>query len=1306
MRDVLAELGQTGATAPNAVKGRDVLAELEALPVKGKKPSGATRSFDRSIPERLTSALRKTAATPGAIAQVGSGALSWIPGGLTTIGAMPFVGPTRAAELGNTVTEAPAKFLDENLPFQQERQEILAPINAPFEALEKYGEKRGEQTLKETGNPLYATVSATFWKGLPFVVGGALSGGKAFKQSTAYRKMTIKERALADTVVENVRADLKAGNIGAEIREQWKNPKNREALIKKYVQGETQPSGEPVSAGAPKEMKQIAGQGDVFDSILEKPIPERPNFALSNRLRADAVTNKVGRLVAPEPIKALPAGQGFTLPKETPYLPVKSEAIQMGYEPRDVLAELGEKAVEKAAEPATKTPTKITPQVRKPVPAKPSDFGVNEAIEGTPIYQAIENIKSNGGLNLESLKKDYGKEQILELVRKRPGIISQKGAAKLDEIAQEHGFESGDVLLSEILGAKSKKALTKEAKDSFMEVHGEGYALAKKGFVEADKKTTTAIDLNSGEKVKVKGKDDIFIVKEGKGGDVLIKDGETIKYDAFDQVPVTHIKKIKKNQAEIPGASFTETFSLAGSPGKLGDKPQPHIGNKTGKIFEERGSMPLDSSSEIVTAILKAKDRIKEAMPHLENLGRRLYESGKTNMVEWIKGMSQALGEVWKKFRSYAKEIFDKVSKPLKNEMGKVGYDIRKDPIIKQRRFKKGDKELEAPPVRKSELETVQTMNELRPKPLGGWFENPLRTFEELGKDAKELFYRPAKEAEHRAKTHMKQIQDKVHTIKKGLPFGSSRRIGIYAISKQKDGARILSEMGVKDVPKLTPKEMQAYEWMRRGLEIFYEKLQDARARAGKEPFGKVENYFTFFREMGLAEKMGFSPIFTRDTLLQNVMHRKTTPFGFEKSRKGGLNSVDLDAFNIFLKYMDSATRHYYLSPVIAKGREMLLSFKGKEGEPPYRLADDKPRAAMFITEWLDFVAGQRKAQLPHLVEKGLQTLNKNLAFSILSGNLRSALIQPSAMVNTLAEIGPRWSYEGIKSILDNTGVEKSNVLLSRRFDVSATDSIAGNAGRLANARTQAAKWGLTPLQWLDFQTAKATWNGAYKKGLSEKMSEREAINYADDTVTRTQGSAMPSDMAPVQRTALGKAISMFQTFVINQWGFLTKDVMGIKNASINNKMALKKVTGFVIGSTLFNMFYEDGLGINSPMPSPIRAFSEAIEEGEDIPSASAEAAKEIGSLLPVIGGGVRYGSGFMGATAEYITDAGKKIAGYKGPTKSAAELVGKGLGIPGTTQAVKMTRIAKRGGSPLDMILGRYPEKNNSNVKIRRLSE
>jgi hypothetical protein len=982
--------------------------------------------------------------------------------------------------------------------------------------------------------------------------------------------------------------------------------------------------------------------------------------------------------------------------------------------------------------------------------------------------QTMIDVSNQGGFNKDSLIKSYGKEITSEIENMRKGLVKTDGNVSIDKYAQEKGIDA-ETLKNNILDFK-KTSITKKGEVNFIKENIIDKEKAKQDLLKNGYEPAQSIEvynLEKGDQVVRNGEE--FSVTGEKDGNLILKDGETIKVPLDETLDIDGVKKqtVKTektkagNQVTINGTSEAENFSLDNPETEWSKKLPEQVNPKNEDLFAEKpeietdaarvqeiknsiaeGEMILKSgkktsgekySQEALAAIQRSVDKskakigitlnsglditqtidvlkgltsnIKEAIPHLETLGRNVYEDGKKTYSEWRGQMQTHLGDLWESFKDHLKAIWDQIKKTIGNEKGAVGKDIN-DPIIKQRSIGKDKDKRTAPAIRKSEFEVLRDMPELRQKPLGGWIENPIRTFEELGPQIKEIFYRPVKEAEHAAKIQFQKIHEQSEKLRKSLPSKSSERIGIFAIFKQSGGEEILAKMGIKNIPELSPREMKVYEWMRKGLETYYNKLQEARAAAGKEKFGHVEDYFTFARQMTLIEQLGFSPIFSREKLLSNFMHRKTTPFRFEKHRVGGLSRADLDAFGVFNRYMESATRHVNLSPAIAKGREMMNTFKDVDGEN-WILRDEKPSAAKFITEWLDFQAGQRKPQLPNLIEKGLTKLNKNLAFSILSANIRSALIQPTAIVNTAAEIGPKWTYAGIKSILDNSGMEKSNVLFSRQFDVNVSESLAGMPGKIGKAKQVLGNLGMKPLQFLDMQTAKATWNGAYKKGLSEGMNERTAINYADDVVTKTQGSAMPSDMAPIQRTALGKAISMFQTFVINQWGFLTRDVLGIKNANINNKMMFKKVAAFVIGTTLFNILYEDILGIPSPMPSPINAFMKSLEKDDDIPSASLDAALEIAQLAPVAGGGLRYGSSMLGAPAEYIGDIGKKLSpNYTGFTRPTGELIGKGLGIPGTSQIGKIIRINDKGGSVADMALGRYPKEEHRKLKRVKLKK
>lgn len=616
-----------------------------------------------------------------------------------------------------------------------------------------------------------------------------------------------------------------------------------------------------------------------------------------------------------------------------------------------------------------------------------------------------------------------------------------------------------------------------------------------------------------------------------------------------------------------------------------------------------------------------------------------------------------------------------------------------------------------APEIHVREEAVIKNMNELRPKPLGGWIENPTRTFEELGDRVKDIFYWPVKEGEYKEAVANKALDGRIKMLSKGISQKSMKRIGAYGISLQKRGVGILKRMGV-EIPELTTKEMDVYHSIRGMFEDYYKLINEARDLSGKQPMGKIENYFTFMRDMTRLEEWGFNQVLDpKENLDAAFLKLKTTPFRFAKLRaKVGYIPLELHATDILKRYGRLANRHVFISPAIARGREYLLTFGSKKEGTAWKLKDYKPSAHNFLTRWLNFQAGQIEPSFggyAKIVEKGLMKLNKNLAFSILSGNVRSAAIQVSALRNTVLEIGPRYTAIGVASVISPTrrqiAMKMSQHLLTRDFDIAYTDAFrAIQAGRIGRAKQLTGAALLKPLQLLDIETARATWYGAYRKGLEvHNMTERLAARYADDVVIRTQASAARSDIAPIQRTALGKSLALFQTFVINEWGFLTRDVLGIRNAEITSKAMVANAMRIIIYTTLFNSFFEDVLHVNSPFPAPVNAIMDAIEDGKDTKEALYIAAKELAEQMPLVGGGLRYGKGVGGAALETISEALRKRQSVKERLEAGAKVV---IGIPGTTQVMKTLRARKRGESLYGQILGVYTPKKKRKKMFKRM--
>jgi hypothetical protein len=242
----------------------------------------------------------------------------------------------------------------------------------------------------------------------------------------------------------------------------------------------------------------------------------------------------------------------------------------------------------------------------------------------------------------------------------------------------------------------------------------------------------------------------------------------------------------------------------------------------------------------------------------------------------------------------------------------------------------------------------------------------------------------------------------------------------------------------------------------------------------------------------------------------------------------------------------------------------------------------------------------------------------------------------------------------------------------------------------------------LKGVQWLDMEAAVISWNGAYRLGIERGFNHKKAVNFADDVVTRTQGSALPGDLAPIQRSALGKTLTLFQTFVINNWGFLTRDVLGLGNVSITNDVALKKVMTYVAAVTAFNMLYEQA-GVSSPFPTPINDAIRSVSEGDPMALTVEKVAFGLIEPLPIIGS-ARYGKGPGGPTVEALADAVKSLRGAP-MSKPIPEALGVFTGIPGVSQAGKMMRAEKRGEGLYGQIVGTYsPESSTPKGRPRGL--
>ena len=758
----------------------------------------------------------------------------------------------------------------------------------------------------------------------------------------------------------------------------------------------------------------------------------------------------------------------------------------------------------------------------------------------------------------------------------------------------------------------------------------------------------------------------------------------------------------------------------------VAERPKPKI------VKPKEIEKPLPMGEALEAEILKFKKKggkVEELKPS---------ERIKPTIVEEIEATADILGIKPEKGKvradeyysgyPFIKEFTESMRRLTKGELGSITKDIpvepltvkpqvitkklpkieiapysipTKEPLRVVKRIKKG-----AMPVYKHELDALLKIEDLPARKVKYFYENPLRVIEEYP-ILKKTIYDPIKIAEDvivRDFNIVKKNSWKMKRFAKKNP----QRLGVYSISKQANGAEILRRMG-KKVERLTPEEMRNYNAVRAELETMYIQINKARKLAGREPMPKVKNYFTFARNLETLKQLGHDPIFERDMgVLKH--HMNAPPFKYALKRKKVLAPVELDFYEIYKNYMHSALRFTHKAPIIAKGRTMIGDYAfeigGKKTNWSFKL--ENPRLHTYLTQWLDFQAGQTPPSIaPQWLRTMSSKLNKNIGTAVLTYNVRSALIQPTALRGAYIELGSKFLSQGIIDNFNPTmrkfAREKIPGIRSRKMDVHVEELLVSAVRKkFGKARRGVAQVGISGLQFLDIEAARITALAAYRRGIAPVkkgglgLSPREARVYATDTITRTQASAQPSDMAPIQRTAIGKLGTIFQTFVINEWNYLSKDVIGWKNPKITTRQRVAGVARLVWATALINAMFEGVFKLRSPYPAPEWAIKHGLERGKDVGEIAGLVAREFGEQLPLVGGTIRWTTPYRTAwpaslqVAEGVTKLVDKIVSKKLKfTRRDAETVGRLLGIPGTSQAAKYLSRRKRGMTHLEALVG-----------------
>jgi hypothetical protein len=192
-------------------------------------------------------------------------------------------------------------------------------------------------------------------------------------------------------------------------------------------------------------------------------------------------------------------------------------------------------------------------------------------------------------------------------------------------------------------------------------------------------------------------------------------------------------------------------------------------------------------------------------------------------------------------------------------------------------------------------------------------------------------------------------------------------------------------------------------------------------------------------------------------------------------------------------------------------------------------------------------------------------------------------------------------------------------------------------------------------------------------------LSGKDLLRHIDDGIAKTQHVPSAGDIAPIQASALGKMITLFQSYEIRQWNMQMKDVAGINSDTsgglgergLSGVQRTKNVIRFIVGTTAMNYLYNDILHIPSPFPTPLDdAKKTAKQTGGNAFNVAMSYAYGLLANQPLVGKG-RYGQGFMGVVVGDINKIVPSVVGTPGAAKinsvKGMAPVGRLLGAPAT---------------------------------------
>jgi len=379
------------------------------------------------------------------------------------------------------------------------------------------------------------------------------------------------------------------------------------------------------------------------------------------------------------------------------------------------------------------------------------------------------------------------------------------------------------------------------------------------------------------------------------------------------------------------------------------------------------------------------------------------------------------------------------------------------------------------------------------------------------------------------------------------------------------DGNKFTIEQVRAIEKELKPNERQFVERVFEIIDSLFPKtVQVTKKLYGIKPRGIEGKYFPIVADKELSKEAKLREA-QRD-LFQDVFHVTFVERGFTKERTGGRAPINLNAFDVIFKHIDSVI-HYNSLAIPVRDIQKIIT------NPRFRKSITEAMDENVYNQfpsWLRDISNPRGLQASNTMDKISQFLRHNATAAILGHRLTVSLLQGGSFTQTINEIGLPNSIHGITQFYKNPkgAIEfvysKSPIMKNRkhRFDREIRDWLkTKEAVKITQGKKSYTEMLFELIRGVDFITTMPSWIGAYEKNLRETQNPEGAARYADGVVRRTQPAAAMENLSAVMRgSQTQKLFTSFMTHFSNMHNQL---VLAMDNLKYSKNHPLRKSANF-----------------------------------------------------------------------------------------------------------------------------------------------